>query len=60
MSVKFTCIFSFDKDKGATFEITSNEPRKFSTNDPIPTVQGTTATVNINITEYYIKKSHIA
>ena len=52
MSISFTCIFTFDKRKGATFKITANGPGKFYSNDPVPTIQGTTANINVNITEY--------
>ena len=52
MSASFSCNFSFSKQNGPAFKIANdNKSKAFCSNDPIPTLQGTTATVNVNITQ---------
>ena len=46
----FTCTFSFEKGKGATFQAKPAGAGSFTTNDPQPSIQGTTAKIDLNIT----------
>ena len=48
LSMTYNCTFSFEKGKGATFQADGSGP--FTTNDPKPTMKGTTAHVDLNIT----------
>ena len=45
----FTCTFSFEKGKGATFQVDGSSDT-FTTNNPKPMIQGATAHIDLNIT----------
>ena len=48
LSMTYDCTFHFERGKGATFKTVGSGP--FTTNDPEPTMKGTTAHVDLNIT----------
>ena len=48
LSMTYTCTFRFERGEGATFTVDGSGP--FTTNNPEPTLKGTTAHVDLNIT----------
>ena len=48
-SMSFTCTFSMEKGKGATFDVSPDGTGPFTTDKPQPRIQGTTAHIDLNI-----------
>ena len=47
--MSFTCTFSMEKGKGATFDVSPDGEGPFTTDKPQPRIQGTTAHIDLNI-----------